>query len=145
MRESGDPLIVRVRMPLDEHPSQRNLMDKLLGYRNIVDVPNSISVVPDAVAATINLIEMGFGGIFNMVNPGTMTHRELIEMYEKISDTEIKKSYIDEKQLRRITKAPRSNCILSTHKLERAGIKLRPIKEAAEDVLRQHWARRQAA
>lgn len=136
----SDALIIRIRMPLDNRPSGRNLLDKLLKYEKIVNIPNSISVVPDVLTTTKELMRRKETGVFNLVNSGTITHQELIEMYQMISGKQVKKQYLtaDEFKKSNLTKTGRSNCVLSTEKLEKMGIAMPPIKTSAYQCIKEY-------
>lgn len=121
-------LITRIRMPLDKEPGVRNLLSKLLKYNNIINLPNSLTVVDDYLAVLKGLIEQKQTGIFNCVNQGTLTHEELLSMYEEISGQKLNKTYVND--LDNVA-APRSNCILSTDKLLKLGLALPPVKVSA--------------
>lgn len=112
-------LITRIRMPFDKEPSNRNLLDKLLGYKKIINLPNSITVIDDYLKTLKGLIGQNLKGIFNCVNQGTATHQEIIEIYEQATGRDLGKEYV--KELANVL-APRSNCVLSTAKLEKFGL-----------------------
>lgn len=120
-----DLLELRIRMPLDGNPSRKNLLTKLLKYASegkpIVNAPNSITSVNDIPAAVSRLIEYGAKGVYNLVNPGTLTHEHLINIYKKVSGKEFDVNYVSAKEFDNVgnTAARRSNCVLSTYKLER--------------------------
>ena len=59
----GNILIVRLRMPIDGQPGQRNLITKLAGYPKVIDVANSVTVVDDRLKATTRLISQFYVSI----------------------------------------------------------------------------------
>ncbi len=128
-------LQVRLRMPLDEVPGPRNLITKLVSYSQVISVPNSISVVEDAVRTIGALAERRAVGIYNLVNPGVITHKEILDMYREIVDPAHQATYISLQDLASLTKAPRSNCVLSTEKLQREGIVLPEIHARVREIL----------
>ncbi len=131
-------LQLRLRMPLDGEPSERNFITKITKYSKVISVPNSISVLDDFMAAAKALIEKRATGIYNVTNPGTLSHKEILDMYKEIVDPTFAYELFSLEELERITKARRSNCGLSTKKLEKEGIHLRPVKDAVRDVLLQY-------
>ncbi len=135
-------LIVRLRMPVDVEPSPRNLMDKLKKYPKIIDEENSVSVVPDLVSATKQLMEQGAVGIYHVTNPGSVTHRELMALYREFVDPQHSCEFISTEELYRLglARAGRSNCVLNTDKLIRAGVKIPPIKERIREVMAEYAA-----
>ncbi len=73
-------------------------------------------------------------GIFNIVNEGSIGHKEILSMYKEIVDPEFKMpTFIEIKELDTIAK--RSNCILSTKKLEDIGIKVIDVREAIRECM----------
>ncbi len=132
--------IVRIRMPLDHVPSRGNLIDKLKGFEKIVDVENSMTVVEDMLDTFYQLLEKKGEGIFHVTNPGSITHKEIIALYEKYVDSEHKNEWITEEQLVEmgLVSKKRSNNIMQSENLEKLGIRMRPIKEAVEDSMKKY-------
>lgn len=122
-------LQLRVRMPIDSIPSPRNLVCKLFSYDKVINVRNSVTVLDDLVYATDRLIHCNAQGIFNVVNPEAVTHEEIIRIFEPALG-KFKGRFIREEEL--MTKAGRSNCVLSCSKLVQYGIHLRPTRKALQ-------------
>lgn len=133
-------LQLRLRMPFDGSPSPRNLITKLAGYRRIISVPNSLTYVPDLLKAAGELIKKRETGIWNIVNPGQMTHARLLTLYRDIVDPAHTFEEMSIQDLAAITKAGRSNCLLSTKKLEKAGLAMMPVERAVVEALTQYRA-----
>lgn len=123
-------LILRIRMPVDEIPHERNLIDKLVKYRKVIDIPNSITTVPHMIGAIKKFIEKRAQGVYNLVNPGAISAKEIMEMYREIIDPSHKFDIFNVNELDKITKGKRSNCILNTDKLKKEEIILPEIHEA---------------
>lgn len=128
-------LIFRIRMPFDGSTDPRNLITKITGYRRVLDVQNSLTCIPDFLSAAEALIEKRAVGAFNIVNPGTVSPYEVVEMYAKIVDPAHVFERLSPENLSEVVKAPRSNCVLSTMKLQNMGVQMRPVKEALSDAL----------
>ncbi|MCH7568279.1 MAG: sugar nucleotide-binding protein [Nanoarchaeota archaeon] len=111
-------LQLRIRMPLDDEPNQRNLITKLLGYKKVLVMPNSITYVQDLLQISKKLMHGGHKGIFNVVNKGAITHDEILKKYQEFSGKDLNFETISSDELDKMTKAKRSNCVLSTRKLE---------------------------
>jgi len=79
-------LILRLRMPVDNAPSPRNLITKLSRYPKVIDVINSITMVPDLIKAADQLIQKGRTGIYNVVNPDPVRHSQILALYKEIVD-----------------------------------------------------------
>jgi len=129
--------IARIRMPIDESPSKANLIDKLVSYERVVDVENSVTIIPDMIMVFRALLEKKATGVFHVVNPGTIKHREIIAMYEELVDPNHKNEWITAVDLvsEGLAKKKRSNNILSSDNLIKLGINMRPVKDAVRDAL----------
>ncbi len=132
--------IVRIRMPIDRIPSPRNLVTKLVGYRRIIDVENSVTVVEDLIHVVDRLAAHRATGIFHAVNPGVLRHRDLLTSYRDLVRPAHEFELIAEHELLGLglVQAPRSNCRLQNTRLGALGIELRPIDEALQDTLRSY-------
>jgi len=96
-------LNVRIRMPISAESNERNLINKILKYKNIIGLPNSVTVLDDLLPRLLGLMEKGTTGTLNACNPGTLYPGEILDMYKKYVDanhewTETSKAEI-EKQL----------------------------------------------
>jgi len=141
---AGNPLayIWRLRMPFCEEADPKNLITKLVTYPAIFDSPkNSLSHLGECVKACVDSWELGVKrGIYNVVNPGALTNREIVglicEILKPNRDYDIwaAKIPVSEDQVM----APRSNCVLSSKKLSNAGIELRPVAEAMVETLKNY-------
>ncbi|OGF51546.1 hypothetical protein A3I27_01585 [Candidatus Giovannonibacteria bacterium RIFCSPLOWO2_02_FULL_43_11b] len=133
-------LIMRIRMPFDSRPHQRNLITKLAGYKNIIDAYNSLTSVEDFLNAAKILIEKRATGVFNIVNDGIIGHKEIMDLYQKIVDPSISYTLIKPEELleKGLVKAGRSNCKLDNSKLVAEGIKMRNAKEAIKSELMEY-------
>jgi dTDP-4-dehydrorhamnose reductase len=136
--------IARLRMPIDGSPAPRNLITKLVGYAQVIDVENSVTVVDDMVVAVRELVGHRAQGVFHVTNPGVLRHRELLEGYRELVDPLHRCELVDEAELekRGLVRAARSNCILQSSRLAALGIVLRPVHEALRDVLTRYAAAR---
>ena len=131
-------LQLRLRMPFDSVPSERNFITKIIKYNKVISVPNSISVLEDFLKAAKVLIEKRATGVYNITNPGTITHQEILDIYIELVDPSYHYELFSVEEMEKITKAKRSNCGLSVKKLEREGIHLRPVREAVRESLAQY-------
>jgi dTDP-4-dehydrorhamnose reductase len=136
----GQSYIWRLRIPFDEFDNPRNYLTKIQRYAKVYDNVNSVSHRGDFVRACLDLKERHAPyGTYNVVNPGSITTREVVD---RIQSSQPGRSFAfwkdDEEFYRCAAKTPRSNCILDTTKLQAAGVQLRPIREAIDHSL-QHW------
>ncbi len=128
-------LILRIRMPVDDRPHERNLINKLLSYDKVIEVQNSMTTVPHMIDAIKTLIEKRKTGIYNLVNPGTISASEIIKLYQEIVDPNHKFRVMSLEELDAITSGRRSNCYLNTGKLISEGIELPEIHQAVKECL----------
>lgn len=126
-------LIIRIRVPLDNRPHPRNILTKLISYKKIIDIPNSITYIPDFIKALKHLIRIKAKGIYNVVNKGPLMYPELLEVYKKYVP-DFKYRVIDYRKLNLV----RTNLVLSTRKLERSGFKVRKTKEILEECVQDY-------
>ena len=128
-------LQLRIRMPIDSAPGPRNLISKLLQYDRLIDVPNSVTVVADFLRAARELMERNATGIYNVVNPGPITARQVMDIYNEISMQKKAYSIVSLAELAHTLTAPRSNCCLNTTKLHDFGIALPDAHTAVRRVM----------
>lgn len=126
-------LIIRIRVPLDNRPHPRNLLDKIISYKKVIDIPNSITYIPDFINAVKHLLRIDARGIYNIVNKGGLRYQELLEIYKKYKP-DFKYEVVDFKKLNLV----RTNLILSTRKLEQSGFKIRDIREVLEECVQDY-------
>jgi len=121
-------LILRIRIPLDTQPHPRNILDKLLRFDKVIDVPNSLTYIPDFIKALKFLIRKDAKGIYNVVNKGALRYPELLDVYKKYRP---EFSY----KVMSLEEFPfvRTNLVLSVEKLEKEGFKVRDIHEVLEE------------
>ena len=135
--------IWRVRIPFDQFENPRNYLTKLMRYSRLLDATNSISELQEFVEASLLCWERRVPfGIYNMTNPGSVTTREVVDLIKKsgVSDREFD-FFSDEDEFMRIAAStPRSNCVMNSDKLRRAGIRLTEVREAIERDLR-NWTK----
>jgi dTDP-4-dehydrorhamnose reductase len=126
-----DVLILRIRIPLDIKPHPKNLLTKLIKYKRVIDTPNSVTYIPDFIAALVGLINKEASGIFNVVCSGGCRYNVLLNVYKQwVSTFDYK--IIKYKDLGKV----RTNFILSTEKLEGQNIVVRNIKEVYEECVK---------
>ncbi len=125
-------LLLRIRMPFDGSLNDRNLLMKLRKYQKVLDVPNSLTYLPEFTAAAKLLIEKKATGIYNIVNEGGVSPYRAMELYKQIVDPTHTFERLTLDHLSDVVKAGRSNCILSNAKARKEGIHL----SSGEDALR---------
>lgn len=132
--------IARIRMPIDDKPSDRNLINKLVNYKQVIDVENSVTIIPDMIETCYRLIQKRGVGVFHVTNPGTARHRQILDLYREFVDPNHRNEWItDEEMMKRgLAKAARSNCILQSERLKALGVEMRPIDVALRDTMMKY-------
>lgn len=135
--------IWRIRMLFGAVTHPKNLITKLLNYPTIYDSPpNSLSNLEDAAFACVELwTEKAPYGTYNVVNPGSMTNRQVVGLIESILKPARKfDQWVEDYGFYRDrARVPRSNCILSTEKLmTNGGIQLRDVTDRMAECL-ERW------
>lgn len=137
LSEYDNVLQLRIRMPIDNIPSSRNLIDKLIKYEQVINIPNSITYIPDFLTTAKRLMNMHETGIFNVTNTGAITHKEILKMYQHIVDPSYElPTFIPVEKLNTI--AQRSNCILYNTRLEGKGIKMMHVLDAVDICMKEY-------
>jgi 3,5-epimerase/4-reductase len=126
-------LIARIRIPLDNRPHPRNILTKLINYKKVITLPNSLTYIPDFIQAMRHLLKIDAWGIYNLANKGSLKYPQLMDIYKKYRP-DFEYGLMDIKQLN----SPRTNLILSTRKLEKTGFKVRPVKEVLEECVKEY-------
>jgi dTDP-4-dehydrorhamnose reductase len=106
----------------------------------VVDVENSVTIVSDMIKTFRALLEKKAEGIFHCTNPGSITHRQIIALYEKYIDPEHKNEWITESDLvaQGLAAKKRSNNIMTSLNLPKLGIAMRPIGQALEETMKNY-------
>ena len=104
-------LLLRIRMPINNSNDPKNFISKLKKFDKIISVKNSMTVLPELIPVMIRMIETGKNGTWNIVNPGTISHKEIMDIYN------IEKKYIDISRQSELTRVARSNNHLNVDKL----------------------------
>jgi dTDP-4-dehydrorhamnose reductase len=134
----ADFYVWRLRIPFDEFDGPRNYLSKVQRYAKVYQNWNSISHRRDFVAACLDSwLQKIPSGIYNVVNSGYISTREVVEKIRKRLKPAWEPEFwqSDEEFYRFGAVTPRSNCILDTTKILRAGIRIRSVGEALEDTL----------
>ncbi len=126
-------LIARIRIPLLNAKHPKNVLDKLLKYKKVIDIPNSVTYIPDFVKAIKHLIKIDARGVYNVVNKGGLRYPDLMKVYQK---------YVPSFKLQTITLKKlglvRTNLLLSTSKLEKSGFKVRNINSVLDECVKEY-------
>jgi len=135
-------LQIRIRMPISSFPNSRNLINKIIGYEKVISVPNSVTLVEDMYPALFRLSKIKPTGILNLVNDGVLEHKQVLSAYKKIVKPNHNFKLISLEELHGsggITKAKRSNCILSNEKAKSLGIEMSAIDDYKLEEIMQNF------
>lgn len=78
-------------MPISAELTPRNFITKIVNYAKVVDVPNSMTVLPTLLPLAIQAAKRGITGILNFCNPGVVSHNEVLQMYKDHIDNRYQK------------------------------------------------------
>jgi 3,5-epimerase/4-reductase len=134
IRKYKNTLNLRIRMPISYDTNQRNFIDKIVNYKNICSVPNSMTVLEDMFPIISKMIINRTTGSYNLTNPGAIEHNEILEMYKKYINPNHTWNNITYEEQMKILKSERSNNELDTNKLlsfcSKNNLELKPIKDS---------------
>lgn len=130
-------LNLRIRMPINEDlSSPRNFITKITNYAKICSIQNSMTVIPDVLPIMVDMIQRQKTGTVNLVNPGVISHNEILDMYKEIVDPDFTYENFTLEEQAKILKSDRSNNRLDTTALEKEYFIL-PIYESVQRLLKR--------
>jgi len=123
----------RLRIPFDHRENPRNYLTKLMRYQRLLEATNSISHLDEFCAATFACWEKRVPfGTYNVTNPGQVTTHQVVDLI--LASGVHPKDYFffkDEDEFMHLAaQTPRSNCVMDSTKIARAGIVLTEVHEA---------------
>ena len=113
----------RLRIPFNASTHSKNYLVKILKYKNLLSMRNSLSSIDSFISATTHLIQHDApSGVYNVTNDGSVTARDIVRMMKKfgIVDSKRKFHYYDdynEFMVKEKIVEPRSNCVLNSKKI----------------------------
>jgi 3,5-epimerase/4-reductase len=116
-RDCGTQLLLRLRMPITADSSPRCFLTKIANYARVVDIPNSVSVLPTLLPLAVDMLTHGKTGVYNFVNPGPVSHAQVLTAYRDFVDTSFAYTVMSKAEHDGVVRAPRSNNTLSAAKL----------------------------
>lgn len=116
-------LICRIRIPIDYVPHPKNLLTKLLRYKKVITMPNSITYLPDFAEMLYHLIMIDARGIYNCTNEGALFYPKLMDAYGA------EYSILDNLNL------VRTNLIMSVDELKNSGFVVRNINDIIGEIV----------
>ena len=128
-------LNLRIRMPITADRHSKNFITKIMTYKKICNMPNSMTVLPTMFPVISDLIHKKITGTINLTNPGLISHNEILEMVKEIIDPNFTWENFSLEEQAKILLGARSNNYLDTEKLQKIYPDIPPIKEAVRNVL----------
>jgi dTDP-4-dehydrorhamnose reductase len=115
--------VLRIRIPFTDILTRKNYFSKLLNYDTLINELNSVTSLNDFDEFVVRFISAKPEyGIYNVVNPEPVKAEEVIEILKDNKIVNSKWRFIELKDLN--TKANRSNCVLTTDKINDLGLQL---------------------
>lgn len=133
LSKKHDILMLRIRVPLNDVPHKKNILTKLIKFKTIIDIPNSITYIPDLIRALKHLIKIDARGIYNINCKNGIKYNTILDEYTKYF-TDFNYTIIDQKAL----KVKRTNIVLSTKKLEKSGFKINTNSEIIKKCVKNY-------
>ena len=132
-------LNVRIRMPISAVPGPRNFISKIIGYKNICSIPNSMTVMEDVLPCLVECMERKVVGPLNATNPGVIEHNTILGWYKELQDPAHVWTNVDTTELlASCVKSARSNNTLDTTRIQSLFPSLPTIRESVRRLLETH-------
>jgi dTDP-glucose 4,6-dehydratase len=128
-------LNLRIRMPIINRDHPRNFVTKITGYSKICSLPNSMTVLDEFLPYALALMQCRYVGTLNFVNPGVISHNEMLRMYRQFVNPEFEWTNFTVDEQNEILSSKRSNNYLDTAKLESIFPNVRHIQDAVQDCM----------
>lgn len=136
MHQFDDTVLnLRIRMPITSDDNSRNFVMKITKYSKICSIPNSMTVLDELVPIMVDMMQKNLTGTFNLVNPGLISHNEILEMYKEIIDPSFTWNNFTIEEQGKILCAKRSNNYLDTTKLVKYYPDVKNIKVSVRNIL----------
>lgn len=132
---NANTLNVRIRMPITYDLSDRNFITKITKYEKVCSIPNSMTILPVMLPLLCKMIATAEIGTINLVNPGYISHNEILEMYKEIVDPTFTWKNFSIEEQNEILLSKRSNNVLDTSKVQSMFPELEDIHVAMKKVM----------
>ena len=72
-------LTLRVRMPIvGDLTYPRNFITKIIKYEKVINITNSMTVLPELIPYSVTMAERKLTGVLNFTNPWAISHNEIL-------------------------------------------------------------------
>ena len=140
MHRYENVLNVRMRLPISSDTSSRNLVTKLVSYKKIMNIPNSVTVLPELLPVLLKLMKARHTGTINLVNHGCAEHADILDVYKRVVDPSHDYEVIsdaDKSDVAQRLRSSRSNCHLSTGTLAQLAPEVSSVQEAVKKAIHE--------
>jgi 3,5-epimerase/4-reductase len=96
----------------------RNFITKIIKYEKVIDIPNSMTVLPELLPCSLEMARRGLTGVLNFTNPGAISHNEILQLYKEYVDDEFSWKNFSVEEQAAVIVAPRSNNMLETARIQ---------------------------
>ena len=131
----------RLHHAFEERDHPRNYLTKLQSYPRLHQNWNSFSHLRDSLTACLQIWNSELpAGVYNIVNPGYMSTRDVVALIRKHRHPGWEPSFFqdDAEFHEEAARVRRANCLLEAKRLAGAGIKMRPLERALTESIR-NW------
>lgn len=130
-------LNLRLRMPISSDFHPKNFITKITRYKKVINIPNSMSILDDLLPIAIKMTLRELKGNYNFVNPGTISHNELLDLYKIYVEPNFNYTNFSLEEQDKILKSRRSNNELDTDKLLHEFPEIPNIKDSIHSVFQK--------
>lgn len=127
-------LNVRIRMPITPDDSPYNFITKIVNYAKVINIPNSMTVLPALLPIMVDCSLKKVTGTINLTHPGAISHNEVLELYKKHVDPEFTYENFTSEEQDKILLSGRSNNLLDTTRLKTLYPEVEDIHTAVEKI-----------
>ena len=130
-------LNVRIRMPISSNDHPRNFISKIIAYKKICSIPNSMTVLDDILPKLAECMEKRITGTLNAVNPGVIDHDTILNWYKQYQNKDhVWESITNQTLVESCVKGARSNNRLDTSRLQMLFPDIQNIETSVETIMK---------
>ena len=131
-------LNLRIRMPIVARDNPRNFITKIASYEKVCSLPNSMTVLDEFLPYALILMQHRYIGTLNFVNPGVISHNEVLGLYRSHVNPDFKWTNFTAEEQNAVLASKRSNNYLDNEKLLSLFPNARPIYDAVQQCARTY-------
>lgn len=131
LRPYPNVLTLRIRMPIvADLTYPRNFITKIIKYDRVINIPNSMTVLPELLPMSLDMARRGVTGVMNFTNPGSISHNQVLALYRDYVDSDFSWENFTVEEQANVIAAPRSNNELCSSRLQHECPSILPIQES---------------